>query len=214
MCLPDPVPGGFFLGLGTEFPLIAKPRVGSRSVGVLKIEKQSDLEQIDGKGNYIIQEYLPDDLGEFTAGTMTYDQQCISQIIFRRDLKEGNTYRAYSYEDFEHEQFLKRISEIITGVYGPLNFQYRIKNNQPVIFEINSRFSGTSPLRAVVGVNEVEMAIEYIETGKVTAAKRMAGNVAILRTWSDVIVPMKQINEFAENHFLPSPKADYFPFKN
>ena len=34
-----------------------------------------------------------------------------------------------------------------------------------MVFEINPRFSGTTPVRASFGVNEVSILIEYLETG-------------------------------------------------
>ncbi len=194
------------------FPLIAKPRIGARSSGVFKIMTPADLDKINNTGSYIIQEFLPEEAGEFTAGTMTYEGVCFSQVIFRRDLRDGNTYRAYLYENKRHEEMLKKISVSLPGVYGPMNFQYRIKNDQPVIFEINSRFSGTTPLRTAIGINEVEMALEYITEGSIHNRKKSHHNVAILRTWSDIIVPFDQIEMFAENNQLESPKALYFPF--
>jgi carbamoyl-phosphate synthase large subunit len=194
------------------FPLIAKPRVGARSAGVLQINSASELSILSTTSGYVLQEYLPEEPGEFTAGTMTYDGRCFSQVIFRRDLKEGNTYRAYTYSDDSHSRFLKDLSECIPGVYGPLNFQYRLRNSKPVVFEINSRFSGTTPMRTAVGVNEIEMAITYAKTGSVKPQKQTLSNVAILRTWSDVIVPIGEVSSFERDGELPTPTATYFPF--
>ncbi len=193
------------------FPFIAKPRVGARSAGLMKLNSRDDLDRLPHT-DYVIQEYLPDQPGEFTAGTMTYDGKCYSQVIFKRDLKEGNTYRAYTYDDAAQSQFLRQLSESIPGVYGPLNFQYRIKNGKPVVFEINSRFSGTTPLRTAIGVNEVEMALQYAREGKVMPQIQQLHQVAVLRTWSDIIVPMEELERFERNGNLSHPSATYFPF--
>ncbi len=194
------------------FPLFAKPRIGARSVGVKKIETREELENILLQPNYIIQEYLPGEAGEFTAGTMTYANNCYSCVIFKRDLKDGNTYRAYLFKNKDHEKFITQVSEKLMGVYGPLNFQYRLKNGKPVIFEINSRYSGTTPLRTAVGVNEIEMALEYFKEGKINSRTTLLSGVAILRTWSDIIVPMEQLEEFREVGQLIKPSGTYFPF--
>lgn len=196
------------------FPLFAKPRIGARSAGALQINDYGSLQQILKHPNYIIQEYLPSAHGEFTAGTMTYQNKCYSQVIFRRDLKDGNTYRAYQYQNEEHERFIAKVSEAMTGVYGPLNFQYRIKNGKPVIFEINSRFSGTTPLRTAVGINEVDMALEYFTDSKIRPRKITSSNVAIFRTWSDIVIPIEQLTSFSQNNLLENPEAKYFPFMN
>jgi carbamoyl-phosphate synthase large subunit len=193
------------------FPMIAKPRIGARSVGVRMIQSQTQLDALSDAG-YILQEHLPEEAGEFTAGTMTYGGKCASQVIFRRDLKDGNTYRAYTFSDAHHEDYLRQVSEAMPGVYGPLNFQYRLREGKPVVFEINSRFSGTTPLRAAVGLNEVGLALEFIRTGKIVPQPILKKQVAILRTWSDVIVPIDQIASFKDSGYLDSPKGEYFPF--
>ncbi|HZY79662.1 MAG TPA: ATP-grasp domain-containing protein [Cyclobacteriaceae bacterium] len=193
------------------FPLIAKPRIGARSAGVSQVKSEKDLAAVPTTG-YVLQELLPEGPGEFTAGTMTYNGKCYSQVIFRRDLKDGNTYRAYTYSNASHQEFLKTLSEKMPGVYGPLNFQYRLKNDKPTVFEINSRFSGTTPLRTAIGINEVEMAVDFVRNGTVTTPKQTLNNVAILRTWSDIIVPIDQLDMFADAKELDSPSATYFPF--
>lgn len=194
------------------FPLFAKPRIGARSVGVQKINDNYSLQEVLKQSNYIVQEYLPSEPGEFTAGTMTYEQQSYSQVIFRRDLKDGNTYRAYHYRNEAHERFIARVSETMKGVYGPLNLQYRIKNNMPVIFEINSRYSGTTPLRTAIGVNEVSMALQFYRTGKITPPKLTLTNVAFFRAWCDIIVPADQVEDFRQAGELSKPSGSYFPF--
>ena len=41
---------------------------------------------------------------------------------------------------------------------GPINIQLRLnKNGDPLIFEINPRFSGSAPMRAIAGFNEPDM---------------------------------------------------------
>jgi len=46
---------------------------------------------------------------------------------------------------------------------GPLNIQLRMHNGIPVCFELNVRFSGTVPIRARFGYNDVEAMIrEYL----------------------------------------------------
>jgi carbamoyl-phosphate synthase large subunit len=44
---------------------------------------------------------------------------------------------------------------------GPLNIQGRWENEQFVPFEINPRFSGTTPMRAMAGFNEPELLIDW-----------------------------------------------------
>lgn len=50
---------------------------------------------------------------------------------------------------------------ICVGSVGPLNIQGRWDGNQFIPFEINPRFSGTTPMRAVAGINEPELLIDW-----------------------------------------------------
>jgi len=47
------------------------------------------------------------------------------------------------------------------GSTGPLNIQGRWDGKQFIPFEINPRFSGTTPMRAIAGVNEPELTINW-----------------------------------------------------
>lgn len=47
------------------------------------------------------------------------------------------------------------------GSAGPINIQGRWDGNQFVPFEINPRFSGTTPMRAMGGINEPELLIDW-----------------------------------------------------
>jgi carbamoyl-phosphate synthase large subunit len=105
----------------------------------------------------------------------------------RRDLRDGNTYRAFTVKDKELDILVKRWTEALQP-FGPANFQFRIdKFGVPKVFEINGRFSGTTPLRAHAGFNEVEMCIrkmlwdEPIEQPEIRS-------VTILRHWSETVI--------------------------
>ena len=51
--------------------------------------------------------------------------------------------------------------------YGPANFQFRkAADGRCRLFEINARFSGTTPMRALVGFNEVDLALRYLLEGQ------------------------------------------------
>ena len=56
----------------------------------------------------------------------------------------------------------------------------------PKIFEINPRFSGTTPLRAIFGLNEVELLIETLERRKIKKIDLKQGT--IMRFLSDFYI--------------------------
>ena len=57
---------------------------------------------------------------------------------------------------------VKNITNFIKPL-GPLNFQLCLTSRGPIIFEVNPRFSGTTPLRCMYGVNEIDILINDLE---------------------------------------------------
>lgn len=169
------------------FPLIVKPRIGARSVGFHVIRNRDELNRaIAEDPGVVIQKYVGSGSTEFTAGTLTFDGRCRASIVMRRDLRDGNTYRAfvepYGALNVVIEEAANRLQ-----AYGPANFQFRLDHGVPRIFEINARFSGTTPLRAHAGFNEVEMVIRHILEGRLIEQPDIAPCV-ILRHWSETVV--------------------------
>jgi carbamoyl-phosphate synthase large subunit len=146
------------------FPLIAKPRKGKGSQGIVKITSHEELNQLNKLNDYVVQEYIGDENSEYTVGCYCdKNGQLIEIIIMHRDLKHGTTFKATVIDNDLIYNEAKKICERFKPV-GPLNIQLRLnKNNIPVCFELNVRFSGTTPIRAYFGFNDVEAMIrEYI----------------------------------------------------
>lgn len=194
------------------FPLFAKPRRGARSVGARVVKSAADLEAVLAPASdLVVQEYLPDEPGEFTAGAVgAVDGSIGGVVVLRRDLRDGNTFRAYHDGSDRYEARIAQIARTL-GVVGPSNFQFRVKNGEPVVFEINARFSGTTPLRALFGFNEVEAIIDNLVDGKpITRPALRAG--AVLRVWSDIFVEPEQLSGFAKAGTLEHPRAEVMAF--
>ena len=169
------------------FPLIVKPRVGARSIGFRVIKNMDELQRaIKQQPGIVIQKYVGSDSMEFTAGTLTFDGKCTATIVMKRDLRDGNTYRAFVVEHSSLNAVVQAAANCLKA-YGPANFQFRLDDGIPRIFEINGRFSGTTPLRARAGFNEVEMSIRHILYGEPVTQPRIEPLV-FLRHWSETVV--------------------------
>jgi len=143
------------------FPLLAKPNMGKGSAGILILESEDDINKIPE--NYSIQQYLGNEKQEYTVACYV-DKNGKQQepIMFRRELKYGTTFYAEIITDESIKQECMKICELFKPK-GPLNIQLRMHNGIPVCFELNVRFSGTTPIRARFGYNDVEAMIkEYI----------------------------------------------------
>ncbi|MCX5822895.1 MAG: ATP-grasp domain-containing protein [Deltaproteobacteria bacterium] len=194
------------------FPLIAKPKQGARSVGVFVVNSPEELSHVMGRTDLVVQELLPGNEGEYTAGCLVVQKKCLASVMLRRDLRDGNTYRAYADTSRRFDGEISAIAERL-GCYGPCNFQFRIKNGRPVVFEINARFSGTTPIRAMFGFNEVLAIVDYLNTDTpIPEVKIKEG--AVFRAWSDIYVDALQLENFKITKSLSAPNCTEYPFRS
>lgn len=145
------------------FPIIAKPKVGKGSIGIYIINTGEELEKILNKEEYIFQEYLGSENEEYTVACYMDRKKTLQDfIVMKRKLKYGTTFMAEIVNDEEIKNEVERICKKFQPV-GPLNIQLRKHKGKVVCFELNVRFSGTTPLRARWGYNDVKAMIkEYI----------------------------------------------------
>lgn len=195
-----------------SYPYLAKPVDGARSKGIKIVRNEMELDAITSyKNNLVVQELLGDDEGEFTTGCIVTKGKCVAIVSLLRDLRDGNTWRAYRNEDSPYDNTIAAIAEKL-GVEGPANFQYRIKDGKPVVFEVNCRFSGTTFLRLMFGFNEVEAIVDhYLEKKPIKMPKLRKGTA--LRTFSDVFVSNESIEKFRREGETNIYNAEYYPFK-
>jgi carbamoyl-phosphate synthase large subunit len=164
-----------FVGL----PCIIKPATGSGGsvavfFAVTEDEAMMYAEFIRRGGNQpIAQEYLDIQEGEFTIGVLSLpNASIVSSIAMRRslDAKLSFTYRerggiissGYSQGYIGKFPDLCCQAEAIAtavGSRGPINIQGRVRDGVLYPFEINPRFSASTYLRALAGINEVDIFI-------------------------------------------------------
>ena len=197
----------------SNYPFFAKPIDGARSRGLLKINNHIQLQDVlKTPKNLVIQEYLEDDEGEYTSGCLVFDGKCKSVVTLRRDLRDGNTYRAFYKNDYsKFDDYIAKVAEKL-NIFGPCNFQFRIKDNKPVIFEINARFSGTTPIRFMFGFNEVLASLDFLLFNKdIKKPNLLQGTV--LRAWSDIFIETDVLNEFSRDNTIINPKSTFYTFE-
>lgn len=171
------------------FPLVVKPRVGARSVGVRRVTNEVELARAlaEATDDVVIQECVATDHDEYTAGALCFEGVCKATIVMRRDLRDGNTYRAWVDDYPELNAFVRRAAEALKP-HGPVNFQFRLPTGgAPKVFEINGRFSGTTPLRMRAGFNEVDMVLRHVLDG-VPLEQPPVRRMMILRHFTETVV--------------------------
>lgn len=176
------------------FPLIVKPRIGARSIGVVKVTNHDELERaLAGRSGLVIQECVATASEEYTAGAVVFDGRCDASIVMRRELRDGNTHRAFVDHYPELNARVREMAEVL-GSHGPVNFQFRLdREGQVKVFEINARFSGTTPFRARAGFNEVELVIRKLVHGEAVRQPRIEP-MTILRHFEETVVRAIEIH--------------------
>lgn len=139
------------------FPLIAKPRDGKGSAGVFLIREEVDTNRLQGLSNYVLEEYVGTPEEEYTVGCYRGLRGEVPEpIIMKRTLKNGASWRV---EVIKNEKILGLAKNICEAFQpdGPLNIQLRLNSHEiPVPFELNVRFSGTTPMREHFGFCDVK----------------------------------------------------------
>jgi carbamoyl-phosphate synthase large subunit len=170
-----------------EFPLVLKPQkggAGSQTTFVVRNRKELDsaLQQVD-PANCVAQEYVEGD--EFTCGTVNLGGCCRGVIVMRRTLRAGDTYKAFVVRDATIENYVRDVADALQP-FGACNFQLRVRDGAPYIFDINARCSGTTHARSLAGFNEPLMISDYLLHGiEPTFDIR---EIVILRYWRELVV--------------------------
>jgi carbamoyl-phosphate synthase large subunit len=169
------------------FPLILKPKVGgARSKGVHVVKTAAELvkarTELDGAA-FVAQEMIEGP--EYTCGTITLNGHCAGVIVLRRLLRDGDTYKAFVERDAMLEAFVMDVANRLQP-FGPCNFQLRVREGVPYIFEFNGRCSGTTYCRALAGFNEPKMIAHFILNGTPPAFE--VRPITVLRYWKELVV--------------------------
>jgi carbamoyl-phosphate synthase large subunit len=137
------------------FPLIAKPRRGHGSEGILVLSDREALQTfLDRRPqHYCLQRKV--DGPEITVGLL-YDAEgsLRDAIAMERILEGGRTVRAKVLDDPDVLRFVEDFGKKVRGA-GAVNVQLRWDPKQgPMVFEINARLSGSTDMRVAVGFND------------------------------------------------------------
>jgi carbamoyl-phosphate synthase large subunit len=185
-----------------DFPVILKPKTGGQaSQGLILAKNLADFEKSVGSldlDNYVVQEFIEGD--EYTCGTVSFENHCVGAILMKRELRFGNTYKAFVVKDEKLTNFVKNVVDVLKP-FGPCNVQLRLKNDTPYVFEFNARCSGTTAMRALAGFNEPRMVCDFILKG-IRKPCFDIKEVVILRYWNEVVVDYHKIRKMECDGFI------------
>ena len=191
------------------YPFVVKPREGHGSLHYYLVhndeELSSAMKSITSIGwRPLLQEYLQGEDCEFTSGvTISNSGKVMSSISMRKTIKNGQTYKAFI-DDYNDVRKSAEETAVRMGARGPINIQAKMNKGKPKIFEINSRFSATCPLRAVAGINEPDIIFRnmiFQEEVKIEKYEKLA----CMRYWNEVYVPYSAYENAEHGKVIESP---------
>ena len=144
-----------------SFPVILKSKTGSGSKNIHKINTMEEFlfytrNTIE---DYVVQEFITENNGEFTCGLFRSSKGEIKSQIFKRELSGGYSGYGEVIRNAEITSLLEELA-IKLDLVGSINVQLRIAENSPKIFEINPRFSSTVLFRHLLGFEDVIWSIQ------------------------------------------------------
>jgi carbamoyl-phosphate synthase large subunit len=162
---------------------------------------------------FIIQEYVGTPDQEFTVGVLhDLDGRYVNSIAVKRHLYSGLSVRTTVMNRTGRTELgsrlvissgvsqgdIGRFAEVTSqcreiadclGSRGPLNLQCRFVDGRVRVFEINPRFSGTTSLRAMVGLNEPDLLVRRHLLGQDVGQDAPYKDATILRSLVETLQP-------------------------
>jgi carbamoyl-phosphate synthase large subunit len=143
-----------------QFPLFIKPRRGRGGIGAYAVRTPKELDFFaDYVPDAVVQAYL--DGAEFTIDMLCdFAGQPLSIVPRRRAvIRAGVSDRGRTVNDPALIQVARTCAAALPFA-GAVNIQCRLVDGQPVIFEINPRFSGGIPLTIHAGADFPRMLVD------------------------------------------------------
>jgi carbamoyl-phosphate synthase large subunit len=179
------------------FPLIAKPRYGKGSKGIVKIENPMDLRYIQSKQNGLIfQEYLPGT--EYTIDVLSdlNGEPLIAVPRIRVQTKAGISTVGKIIKDENISETCKSIAKYLK-IKGPCCIQMKESNEGTLkLVEVNPRLGGGTIFTALAGANFPAMILD-MAMGKRIKIPRIS-EITVVRYFEEIVVE----NQKAMKHHL------------
>ena len=162
--------------------LMLKPRGGSSSIGIQRIDKVADMPDPADLANYVVQELLDGD--EYTVNIFVDGQgRLIAAVPHQRiEVRGGEVSKGVTRRQPALERAAEAIVEALPSMYGALCFQAIVdEGGEARLFEINARFGGGFPLAHRAGAPFSAWLLEALAGLPSSAGDHWRNGVVMLR---------------------------------
>lgn len=182
-----------------KYPLIVKPRSGSGSRGIVKVDTPAELTKLERSSELLVQEYLPGE--EFSVDVFANAQGQVLATVPRARMKvdSGIAVVSRTVKDPELEACARRVAERI-GLTYVANVQFRRDAaGRPSLLEVNPRFPGTMPLTVASGVNIPLLCLKELLQKPISQFELRWQELAMVRTWHETYLAASEIEALANS---------------
>ena len=169
------------------FPVLAKPRFGKGSRGIVKIDDESDLKYIISKrDDLVFQEYLPGT--EYTVDVLSDldGKPIIAVPRIRMQTKAGISTKGRVLRDPALEMDCMKIAELV-GIRGPCCMQMKESaEGRLKLIEINPRMGGGTIFTSLAGANFPAMLLDMIEGRQVSLP--VISEITVIRYFEEFVL--------------------------
>ena len=169
------------------FPVLAKPRFGKGSRGIVKIDDESDLKYIISKrDDLVFQEYLPGT--EYTVDVLSdlNGKPMIAVPRIRMQTKAGISTKGRVLRDPALEMDCMKIAELV-GIRGPCCMQMKESaEGRLKLIEINPRMGGGTIFTSLAGANFPAMLLDMIEGRQVSLP--VISEITVIRYFEEFVL--------------------------
>ncbi len=169
------------------FPVLAKPRFGKGSRGIVKIDDESDLKYIISKrDDLVFQEYLPGT--EYTVDVLSdlNGKPMFAVPRIRLQTKAGISTKGRVLRDPALEMDCMKIAELV-GIRGPCCMQMKESaEGRLKLIEINPRMGGGTIFTSLAGANFPAMLLDMIEGRQVSVP--VISEITVIRYFEEFVL--------------------------
>ncbi len=139
------------MGEAMRFPAVVKPARGVWGRGAHIVTSAQDLQRVLAQtdpGAHVVQSLIPGAI-EYGTHLLCQDGKVLFDLTFENLMAKPNLIRGQDHWPLQRRQVatphLDRFAQIVAALNftGPCNFDYKIREGRPQIFEINPRCGGS-----------------------------------------------------------------------
>jgi carbamoyl-phosphate synthase large subunit len=188
-------------------PAIVKPRIGSGSRGIHRVDHVAELQHLARDGSLLVQELLPG--AEYSLDVLATSEGRVIAVVPRERLKvdSGIAVTGRTLHDDGLETIAREVAELI-GLTGVANVQVKgSARGEPALLEVNPRFPGTMALTVASGPDMPWLCVAEALGEAMPQSALAFADIAMVRFFQERFFSFDEIARLQDNGAAPAAAA-------